>query len=498
MTNTSSESGFYDVIIVGLGPTGATLANLLGKMGIQVLVIEKEAQAYHLPRAVHFDDEVMRIFQSIGLADQISEKIRVNVGMRFVDREGELLLDWPRSQEITPNGWHASYRFHQPDIEDILRAGLCRYSNVSVRTEAEVTQIEDNGLFVSISYSAGQKHVSVKANFVVGCDGANSLVRRNMGTKMLDLGFQERWLVIDAILKRPRPDLVDHTVQHCIPERPSTYARSPGDRRRWEITVLDHEDPEEICKPDSVWKHLDKWITPEDADLERTAVYTFYSKLADTWRKGRLIIAGDAAHLTPPFMGQGMCAGIRDASNLAWKLAFSVKNNEHSHTLLDSYQSERFPHAKAYIETAIRLGQLINTMDSEQALKAAFEQSDGTVRMESIKPPLGDGLNSCYSALEKHLSPQLKLNDDEMLDDTFAYKFLLLMDSKQITLTDGIEETITRNDIQILKSSDELSVKNFLNNYGSSSALIRPDRYVLGTANDNVELSRLIKALRFF
>ena len=176
-----------------------------------------------------------------------------------------------------------------------------------------------------------------------------------MLTAMADHGFHERWLVIDALLRRDKPELGDHTIQYCNPARPMTYVRSPQNRRRWEITVLDDEDSAAIAEPETVWRLLARWIVPHEAELERTAVYTFHSLIAEEWRSGRLLLAGDAAHQTPPFMGQGMCAGIRDAANLAWKLAMYVQDQA-DEILLDSYQTERRPHTRAYIETAIRLG----------------------------------------------------------------------------------------------------------------------------------------------
>ncbi len=188
-----------------------------------------------------------------------------------------------------------------------------------------------------------------------------------MAVTETNLGFKERWLVADLLLKRPKPELGDHTIQYCNPERPATYARGPGDRRRWEIAVRDDEQTDAICRPDAVWPLLQRWIDPDEAELERAAVYTFQSIVADQWRKGRLLIAGDAAHRTPPFMGQGMCAGVRDAANLAWKLALAAKGLAPA-SILDSYGTERAPHAREYIETAVRLGRLINASGTREAL----------------------------------------------------------------------------------------------------------------------------------
>ncbi|MBZ0218566.1 MAG: bifunctional 3-(3-hydroxy-phenyl)propionate/3-hydroxycinnamic acid hydroxylase, partial [Fimbriimonadaceae bacterium] len=320
LSTPSSES--FDVAIIGFGPTGATLANLLALCGVSVLVLDRQTAPYPLPRAVHFDDEVMRVFQSIGVAGEVAKIVRVNRGMRFVDATGKLLLDWPRPQEIGPQGWYASYRFHQPDLEAILHDALTRRETIRIQPCAEVTHVRDDENIAQVHYEnlrSGTTH-TVTAKYVVGCDGARSIMRGFIDTQMEDLGFHQRWLVVDVLLKKPKPELGDFTIQYCDPARPATYARGPGNRRRWEISVLDDEDSEAISTSESVWRLLEAWLSPDEADLERMAVYTFKSAIAETWRRGRLLIAGDAAHLTPPFMGQGMCAGIRDAANLGWKL----------------------------------------------------------------------------------------------------------------------------------------------------------------------------------
>jgi 3-(3-hydroxy-phenyl)propionate hydroxylase len=257
----------FDVAIIGFGPSGATLAHLLGSCGLDVLVLEREGTPHRLPRAVHFDDEVMRVFQTIGLGQAVSADTLVNPGMRFVDSTGSLLLDWSRPQHIGRQGWHASYRFHQPDLERVLSDSITRYQNVEVRRRCEVFLLDDRGDHVLMRYediSTG-KIVHTQAAHVVGCDGARSLVRRFIGSEMEDHGFHERWLVIDMRLKVLRPDLGDHSIQYCHPERSMTYARQPGNRRRWEIRLLPGEHDRTITQPEQIWPLLSRWITPHDA-----------------------------------------------------------------------------------------------------------------------------------------------------------------------------------------------------------------------------------------
>lgn len=495
MSGNNELKDTYDVVIVGFGPVGATLANLLGQCGIETLIIDREAAAYHLPRAVHFDDEVMRVFQTIGVGDEIAATLRVNPGMRFIDSDGRLLLDWPRPQEISVQGWHASYRCHQPDIERILRQGLERFPNVEVRTRCEASAVVDRGdcVYVDCNEIDSNTCKTVSAKYVVGCDGANSLVRKTIGDEMEDFGFNERWLVVDLLLNRDKPSLGDHSIQHCNPQRPATYVRGPGNRRRWEITVLEGEDSAEVAKPEVVWNLLKPWISEDEAELERTAVYTFNSKIVWKWRAGRLLVAGDAAHLTPPFMGQGMCAGIRDVANLGWKLALCVQGQADD-SLLDTYATERHPHVKEYIQTAVRLGGLINTCGTEEALNAAFHSGKGSAQMESIAPRLGAGLTAGNTESSGKLFAQPRLMDGSLSDDRIGYAPVLYVDRTLFDAVDWPEAGIARKGLRVVSTADSDDLAQYLKGVGASAVLARPDRYIQGTATTASELLSLVEA----
>ncbi len=460
----------HDVAVIGFGPVGATMAHLLAQQGLSVLVLDREAAAYHLPRAVHFDDEVMRVFQGIGLADAILPHTHVSPGMRFVDAQGRLLMDWSRPMALTPQGWNASYRFHQPALEKVLRDGLATRPGVTYETSTEVTDIAQDAHGVTLRTTAGPR----RAAWAVGCDGARSFLRGVIGGGMADLGFDERWLVVDLILKRPRPDLGDHSIQFCRPERPATYVRGVGDRRRFEITVHPDEAPGDRLPAEEVWRLLAPWVSERDAELERSAVYTFRSAVAARWRDRRLFIAGDAAHLTPPFMGQGMCTGIRDAANLAWKLA-RVHRGEAGEGLLDSYQAERVPHARAYIETAVRLGGLINTRAMAAALGEAPE--DGPVRMESIAPALG-GFTTPFGCPV----PQPVLADGVRLDDRVGPRFAVLLRPRAAAALDPaiMDRLAARGAVLVA----DAALDPWLASLDAAAALVRPDRQLLALAAD--------------
>lgn len=480
-----------DVAVIGCGPVGAMLANLLGMQGLSTLVLEREASIYHLPRACHFDDEVMRLFQTVGLSNAMAPLVHVSPGMRFVDDAGRLLLDWSRPVEIGPQGWNASYRFHQPELERVLRDGLERFPSVSVKLRTEVFALEQDDEAVMVRYedlASGGLH-QCRARFVVGCDGARSLVRRMIGAPMEDLGFHERWLVIDAILKRPRPDLGDYSVQHCSTQRPATYVRGTGDRRRWEITVLPEEDGAAITQPARVFELLKSWISPDDADLERAAIYTFHSALAPQWRSGRLLIAGDSAHLTPPFLGQGMCAGMRDVGNLAWKLA-RVLTGQSAEDLLDTYQAERSPHVREYIELAVRLGGLINTRAMEKALPGAAPGGE-PVRMSSIKPHLGLGLAPGWNGPARSIAPQPRRRDGTRLDDYVGYRFTAVLRPEFAASLPTATRTRLADREIVVVADDAPEHLAWLDQHGAVAMLVRPDRYVLGAATSVQELDAL-------
>lgn len=479
----------FDVAIVGYGPTGATLAHLLGACGLKVLVLEREGAAYHLPRAVHFDAEVMRVFQWIGIAEAVEPLTFRHPGMRFVDAQGNLLLDWPRPQEIGPHGWRSNFRFHQPELEQVLRDRLPSRPTVTIRTRSDLFLVEDRGDAVDLRYedmSCGKVR-RVRARYVVGCDGARSLVRRFIESGMEDYGFHERWLVIDVILNKDKPELGDHSVQYCVPERPATYVRCPGSRRRWEITVQPGEDANEISRPERVWHLLSPWLTPNEAVLERTAVYVFHSLVAEDWRKGRLLLAGDSCHQTPPFMGQGMCAGIRDAANLYWKLALICRDKvagEAAERLLDSYESERKPNAREYIQTAVRLGGLINTVGTEAALRAALPGTGGAARMESIAPPLGAGLGAGDKA--GRLFGQPRLNDGRLMDEVWPHQWAVVAEA------DLVEGLILPPGMALVTTATSADAVQHLARLDARAVVLRPDRYTFGAAANQAELSALL------
>jgi 3-(3-hydroxy-phenyl)propionate hydroxylase len=480
----------FEVAIVGLGPVGATLANLLGALGVSVVVLEREASIFALPRAVNFDDEVMRVFQTIGLAEEIASITHVSPGMRFVDGAGRLLVDWRRSSEPTTQGWSVSYHFHQPDLERVLRAGLARFPQVSVRTQCDLFALDERADDVLLRYenAASGRLESCSARYVVGCDGARSLVRRLLGSELDDLGFHQPWLVVDVLLTHDLDHLGDYSLQFCDPERPATYVRGVGPRRRWEMLLLDDEAAHVMTRPENVWPLLSRWITEADAVIERAATYVFHSVVARSWQRGRLLLAGDSAHQTPPFMGQGMCSGIRDASNLAWKLARVVRSQS-SAALLETYGSERAPHARQYIELAMQLGVLIDARSQLAAADAERARTEPIV-MTSIKPKLGPGLHTGDAG--GRLAPQPHLTNGRLLDEEVGLRFAVLARA-------GRSADVSRATLDVLAARGMALVddaaadlQGWIAGLAADFVVVRPDRQVLGVATSEPELLALI------
>ncbi len=304
-----------DVAIVGYGPVGSVLAILLAQFGRSVTVLERWTEPYPLPRAVHFDHEVGRILQGCGIGDElrtISEPADI---YEWRNADGTTLLRFGQAGD-GPSGWPASSMFNQPMIEQLLDR-RAREVGVDVRRGVEVTGIEQGDDRVVV---AGANGMSASARYVIGCDGANSTVRMLTGLPVTDLGFFYDWLIVDVILAEPRVfDPIN--LQICDPTRPTTAVSGGPGRRRWEFMRLPHEPLDELNEETRAWELLAPWdVRPDNAQLERHAVYTFNARYAEKWRSERVFLAGDAAHLMPPFAGQGMCSGLRDAANLAWKL----------------------------------------------------------------------------------------------------------------------------------------------------------------------------------
>jgi 3-(3-hydroxy-phenyl)propionate hydroxylase len=351
-----------NVIIVGAGPVGCTAALLLADRGIPVILIERYPQPHPLPRAVHLDDEVTRTLHRIGVSDAFLAGSRPGRGLRLLDARHRVMAEFGRDVEATDNGFPGANMFHQPDLEALLLDRVDQHRLIDLHRGVEVRAVD--GVHDPLTAPPVRVHTRAVADeaaqtfsgsLVLGCDGATSTVRQLLGVHMQDLRFTERWLVVDVRATTPL-DTWDGVEQVCDPTRAATFMHVTGDRYRWEFQLRDGEDETDLIA--GLGRLLQPWTgQPDLAGLEisRTAVYTFRARLAARFQVGRAFLLGDAAHLTPPFIGQGLAAGIRDADNLAWKVAH-VLTGRATPNLLTTYQTERRPHARAMIRKAKLVG----------------------------------------------------------------------------------------------------------------------------------------------
>ena len=463
-----------DVLIVGLGPVGAVLAGLLGQRGVRVIVVEKETGPYPLPRAVHFDHEIMRLFQQLGVAEPVLAHVREVPDYEFRNAAGEVLMMLPPARE-TPSGWGGGYMFHQPGLEAVLRERLADLSSVEVRIGVRMEEFsqEPDGVVAQIVGPAGAE--TIRARYLVGCDGASSPVREAIGGGLFDYQFDEPWLVVDVRAGEgcTTPQL---NIQLCDPARPTTCVMSGPGRHRWEFMLLPGEDAEAMRTDAAVRALLAPWNCGP-VEIERRAVYRFHGLVANRWRDRRALIAGDAAHQTPPFAGQGMCAGVRDAANLAWKLAAVVKG-EAAEALLDTYQAEREPHARAAIELAIGMGRVVCLLDPAAAAQRdagmLAARASGSPPLPPLSPlPFAAGAILPGATGAGTMFPQPRAGDVR-LDDVIGDSPWLL--SRQ-TLEDPALAPF------------RAALAEWLDRHGVEAVLVRPDRYIFGAGEPAVLLA---------
>lgn len=357
----SNSEKMYDVAIVGAGPAGIIAANLCGIYGLSAIAFDRATDVYDLPRAVGLWDDVQRILDNARVLDSILPSTCLHEGAEFVDSQGKRIIGFDMPEVFLTGNGHPPLRgFHQPDFERAARACVKAYKGVDVRVGTEVTDIEQSDTEVSFVARevAGGASESFRAKWLIGCDGAVSSVRRHCGISWDSLGYDREWLVVDVTLGAG-VELSKYATQICDPARPTTLVPGAVGTHRWEFQLLDDETKEEMEDRDRVWSLLAPWVTPADADILRAVVYRFHATIADTFRRGRIFLAGDAAHQTPPFMGQGLSSGLRDVDNLIWKLDH-VERGLAGDALLDTYTEERHPMAVAMVNHSVNTGKLID------------------------------------------------------------------------------------------------------------------------------------------
>ena len=499
-----------DVVIVGYGPVGQTLAAMLAREGHRVAVYERYSCLYGRPRAIYFDDEIMRVWQQVGIVDEIAGDLMPNKTYDWFGADGEPLLNIELPPG--PSGWEAGYLFFQPYLEAALDRAVEALPTAVVHRGWSAEALVDAGDHVALTLrrvseprpgrlEPTDEMTTVRARYVIGADGANSVVRQAAGVEFADLGFAERWLTIDlrpndmgALAHLPSP------CQWCDPARPHMHTSNGRSHRRFEFMLLPNESADDFSGDVHAWRLLSPWMTPEDGEIVRYAVYEFRARLAVTMRAGRVLLAGDAAHTMPPFMGQGMCSGIRDAAALAWRLDLILRGLA-GDELLDSYTAERRPHNEWIANLSTEMGRVSCVLDPAAAAERDAAIRAGHVPPPTPLPPLQAGVLAA-STLAGTLAVQGRVRVGERegrFDDVVGRGFVVLtrrprtLPAVQMRFLEILgAHVVALEDLQDLDGR----LTAWLDEHELEAVVIRPDFRVFGAVEDINHLPALVDDLR--
>ena len=486
----------YPIVIAGAGPTGLTLANLLGVYGVDCLVLERNGSTVHEPRAVSIDDESLRTMQAAGLAETVMSETVAGYGSYYYSARGRLFAKVQPTEQ--PYGFPRRNAFRQPILERQLQEGLARYPHVSAAFRHELLSFTQDGDGVSLRVKHDGGECDVRCDWLVACDGASSGVRRALGIGMSGSTFRERWLIVD-LENSPVPS--PHTKVFSNPKRPCIALPGPHLTRRYEFLLHEHERDEDVLAPAVIDRLLREHEAAPESRIVRKVVYTFHTRLADRWRDGRVLLAGDAAHLMPPFAGQGMNSGLRDAFNVAWKLA-AVARSQFGAGLLDSYERERRDHAGSMIQFALNMGRALAPPNAAAALAlvaafrvlSLFPKARDYIAQMKFKPPprfaqgfiVPDGL-SARATLVGRMFPQPRVRGEtgeRRLDDMLGPGFALVVRSPRaaaiVPRLAGKPWSDLGARIVVMGESgvQEMTPNARLMPFADHVFLLRPDRYV--------------------
>ncbi|WP_367128577.1 bifunctional 3-(3-hydroxy-phenyl)propionate/3-hydroxycinnamic acid hydroxylase [Saccharothrix sp. HUAS TT1] len=344
----------FDVVVVGCGPVGALTANLLGARGVRTLVVERSTEPHGQPRAFSCDDEALRIYQQAGLRDVVARDMHQPDRAEYVNAKGRVFATIALDEVDFGLGARPLHFFDQPRLEAALRGGLDRFPHVTLRTGVELVRLDQDGDGVTAVLRDADGEAEVRARYVLGCDGARSTTRVAAGIKLTGASYAEPWLAISGDVE-PGGVRVPHTRFVCDWRRPAFVSPGAFGTYRLEFMLRPDEDAGEVARPESIARLVAPYVDPDRFTVTRAVGYTFHHLVAERWRAGRVFLLGDAAHQMPPFLGQGLCSGLRDAANLTWKLALALAGDE---SLLDSYEAERRPHTEEMALTSVRLGRV--------------------------------------------------------------------------------------------------------------------------------------------
>jgi 3-(3-hydroxy-phenyl)propionate hydroxylase len=458
------------------------MALLCAHRGMSVTVVEKAAEVYDLPRAIVMDDEIQRVFQGVGMMDRLAAITTPLKGAEFLAADGTRVIGLEIPAHVRPNGHPLTVCYYQPELEALLRTAAVE-AGVRLLLGHTVEQVDEERGGVTAGVVGPDGAVTMlDARWLVAADGAASPIRKRLGLRFDDLGFDQDWLVVDTELLEPAdgiapPSLSSFVQQFCDPDRPATYVPGHARYRRWEFQLQPGETREQMIAPEQVWSLLAPWLMPSQARIVRAVVYRFHATVASAMRSGQVFLAGDAAHQMPPFLGQGLCSGVRDAANLAWKLAM-VRDGLAGDVLLDTYEAERRPHATAVVDHAAETGRLIDQLAGRAEPASSTEAAYGGGRPF---PHLLDGLLVPGHPLVGRQLPQ-PIVDGRLLDELIGTGFGLLARYDE-DIPDAVRRGWgpigARTVILAGEVLDRMSVP------AGGVVIVRPDRYVAAVTADH-------------
>ena len=509
-----ADSDLYDVAIVGFGPTGAIAAGLLGQKGIRTFVCDRLNEVYDKPRAIALDHEILRVFQQMGVAEKVQSFMEPFTDSVFYGVDGQVIKRMSTVAAPYPLAQPPSVVFSQPPVEKILREHAQSQPSVQVQLGLTLTSLTHTPEAATLTLTDEAGRISlVQAKYVIGCDGASSSVRAFAGIELEDLGFDEPWLVVDVVINESGlAKLPKTSVQYCNPQRPATYLICPGQHRRWEISINAGEDPKQLATPEGAWKLLAPWLTENDGTLWRQASYRFHALVAKQWRSGCIFLAGDSAHQQPPFLGQGMCQGVRDAVNLCWRLQ-AVLQQGAADTLLDSYGVERKAHVTELTTRIKGIGKLITERDVDKArARDAKLLSDcggvvTPVPRQDVQPALTVGLlGSVTHPARGRIFPQAVIlcepNEKVRMDDVYPAGWQIIfapdVGDEFFHATQGhhLPELLSLKLGSPELTETEGVLAQWFAEQGVQAAIVRPDHYIYGVGRSPQEVRTQLQALK--
>ena len=514
-SHSPSTPPLYDVAIVGCGPSGAVAADLLGQRGLRVWIGDSTRDIYDKPRAFAMDHEILRVLQQLGVDGAMQAHMEPFTDSEFYGVDGQLIKCMSTIAPPYPLGHPPSVVFNQPALERLLRQLIANLPSVTLALGHQVQKVENlhDGVRLSVLNDHGVAS-TVHAHYAIACDGASSRVREQLGMGLIDLGFDQAWLVVDAVVNpQGLAKLPQVSVQYCEPARPSTFLIGPGHHRRWEISINAGEDPQELATPEGSWRMLARWISPQDAQLWRQASYRFHALVASQWRQGRVFLAGDAAHQQPPFLGQGMCQGVRDVVNLSWKLAACLQDHAPD-ALLDTYATERQAHVRELTTRIKHIGELIAERDPAKArardhrlLAECHGQVQRTPRQD-VQPPLQGGLLSAHAhPAVGTLCPQpwlVRARQRQRMDQLLGcgWRLLLSADASEIVMATAQRcrpAAVTCWQLGLgTWQEDQAVLAPWFEKHQAKAVLVRPDHVVYGVAQDGLGLQAMFDEILHF